>query len=61
MITVHIPVLPETRGLFGADQFARMKRGALFINTSRGETTIWMRWLDALGERSSRRRGTRRV
>jgi phosphoglycerate dehydrogenase-like enzyme len=38
IITVHIPALPETRGLFGADQFARMKRGALFINTSRGET-----------------------
>lgn len=38
IITVHVPALPETRGLFSAEQFARMKQGALFINTSRGET-----------------------
>jgi phosphoglycerate dehydrogenase-like enzyme len=38
IISVHTPLTPETKGLFGAVQFARMKPGALFINTSRGET-----------------------
>ncbi|HZQ05559.1 MAG TPA: NAD(P)-dependent oxidoreductase [Anaerolineae bacterium] len=38
VITVHVPAIPETRGLFNRDTFARMKRGTLFINTSRGET-----------------------
>src|SRR5205814_9459440 len=38
VVTVHVPITPETRGLFGAKEFARMKAGALFINTSRGDT-----------------------
>ena len=38
IITVHAPLTPETRGLFGSSEFARMKPGALFINTSRGGT-----------------------
>jgi lactate dehydrogenase-like 2-hydroxyacid dehydrogenase len=35
-ITVHVPLLPETRGLFNAARFARMKPTAFLINTSRG-------------------------
>ena len=35
-ISVHVPLLPETRGLFDAAKFARMKRTAFLINTSRG-------------------------
>jgi phosphoglycerate dehydrogenase-like enzyme len=35
IVTLHAPVLPETRGMIGAEQFARMKSGALFINTAR--------------------------
>ena len=35
-ISVHTPLLPETRGLFNADKFSRMKRTAYLINTSRG-------------------------
>jgi phosphoglycerate dehydrogenase-like enzyme len=38
IISVHTPLTPETEGLFDADAFARMKPGALFINTSRGGT-----------------------
>lgn len=38
IVSVHTPLTPQTRGLFGAGQFAAMKPGALFINTSRGET-----------------------
>jgi D-3-phosphoglycerate dehydrogenase len=35
-VTVHLPLVPDTRGLFGAGVFARMKPDAHFINTSRG-------------------------
>jgi glyoxylate reductase len=35
-ISVHTPLLPETRGLFNAAKFERMKRTAFLINTSRG-------------------------
>jgi glyoxylate reductase len=35
-ISVHTPLLPETRGLFSAQKFERMKRTAFLINTSRG-------------------------
>lgn len=35
-ISVHVPLLPETRGLFDAPKFFRMKRTAFLINTSRG-------------------------
>jgi D-3-phosphoglycerate dehydrogenase len=33
---VHSPLTPETRGLFNAETFARMKRGAYLVNTARG-------------------------
>jgi glyoxylate reductase len=35
-ISVHVPLLPETRGLFDASRFAKMKPTAFLINTSRG-------------------------
>ncbi len=35
-ISVHVPLLPETRGLFDAPKFHRMKPTAYLINTSRG-------------------------
>ena len=35
-ISVHVPLLPETTHLFGAEQFAKMKESAYLINTSRG-------------------------
>jgi len=36
IISLHCPLLPETRGLIGSAQFARMKRGAILINSARG-------------------------
>jgi len=33
---VHVPLLPATRGLLGAEQFGLMKETAIVINTSRG-------------------------
>lgn len=35
-VAVCAPETPETRGLFGADQFRAMKRAAYFINVGRG-------------------------
>jgi glyoxylate reductase len=35
-ISLHVPLLPETRALFDAPKFYRMKPTAFIINTSRG-------------------------
>jgi glyoxylate reductase len=35
-VSVHVPLLAETRGLFDAPKFFRMKPTAFLINTSRG-------------------------
>jgi glyoxylate reductase len=35
-VSVHVPLLAETRGLFDATRFYRMKPTAFLINTSRG-------------------------
>jgi D-3-phosphoglycerate dehydrogenase / 2-oxoglutarate reductase len=35
-VSVHCPLTPDTKGMFNARTFAAMKRGAAFINTSRG-------------------------
>ncbi|MEK6591460.1 MAG: NAD(P)-dependent oxidoreductase [Pseudomonadota bacterium] len=36
VITLHVPLLPATRGLIGGDQLAMMKVGAILINAARG-------------------------
>jgi D-3-phosphoglycerate dehydrogenase len=35
-VTLHVPLTPETKGLFGAATFAKMKKGAYLINCARG-------------------------
>ena len=35
-ISLHTPLVPETRNLIDANAIARMKRGAILVNTSRG-------------------------
>jgi D-3-phosphoglycerate dehydrogenase len=35
-ISVHAPLTPATRGLINATAFARMKAGAMIVNTARG-------------------------
>ncbi|HZV90202.1 MAG TPA: D-glycerate dehydrogenase [Candidatus Binatus sp.] len=35
-VSLHVPLLPETRGLFDAARFSKMKPTAYLINTSRG-------------------------
>ncbi|MGE3276138.1 MAG: phosphoglycerate dehydrogenase [Vicinamibacterales bacterium] len=36
-VSLHMPSTPETRRIFGADLFARCKRGLRIINTARGD------------------------
>jgi D-3-phosphoglycerate dehydrogenase len=36
-VSLHLPLTTQTRGLLNRERLARMKRGAYFINASRGE------------------------
>ena len=36
-VVASCPLTPETRGLFGRAEFSRMKPGAFFVSTARGE------------------------
>lgn len=36
IVSCHLPLTPETRGLLGADHFRAMKPSAILINTARG-------------------------
>ena len=46
-VTAHTPLTPETRRLINARTLAIMKRGAFFINTSRGGIVDELALLDA--------------
>ncbi len=35
-ITIHSPLTPETKNMFGAEQFKAMKKDAILVNTARG-------------------------
>jgi D-3-phosphoglycerate dehydrogenase len=35
-VTLHVPETPQTRGMIGVAEIARMKRGACLLNASRG-------------------------
>jgi phosphoglycerate dehydrogenase-like enzyme len=48
VISIHVPLNQETRGLIGAEEFAQMKPGAVLINTARGPIVSEAALLDAL-------------
>jgi len=37
ILSLHVPSTPETKGIINGETLARMKRGAILINTSRGD------------------------
>jgi len=37
IVSVHLALSKDTRGLLGESFFARMRKGAIFVNTARGE------------------------
>lgn len=47
-VTIHVPLNDETRGLLGADEFGLIKKGAILVNTSRGEVINESALLEAL-------------
>jgi glycerate dehydrogenase len=47
-ITIHVPLTPETKNMFGAEQFKKMKKHALLINTARGGLVDEAALLEAL-------------
>jgi D-3-phosphoglycerate dehydrogenase len=51
-VSVHCPRTPETLGMFGAPEFARMKPTAFFINTARGGIHDEAALADALRSRA---------
>ena len=43
-VTLHVPETPQTKNMIGAEQIARMKKGACLLNASRGTVVV----IDAL-------------
>lgn len=37
VISLHMPSLPSTRGMFNAERFAQMKKGIFIVNCARGD------------------------
>lgn len=54
VVSVHVALKPETKGLIGESVFAAMKPGAFFINTSRAEVVD-----EAALQKAVRERGLR--
>ena len=50
ILTVHVPLTDETRGMIGRDEIARMKEGAILINTARREIVDEAALAEALRE-----------
>lgn len=47
-ISVHIPLSNENKGMFNKVMFSKMKKGAIFINASRGPLVKERDLVDAL-------------
>jgi D-3-phosphoglycerate dehydrogenase len=49
IVSIHAPLVAETRGMFGAQTIGAMKPGAVLLNTSRGPIVETRALIDALG------------
>ena len=54
ILSVHVALTPETRGLVDADILGRLRPGALFINTARAEVVDYEALAAAVRERGLR-------
>jgi D-3-phosphoglycerate dehydrogenase len=54
VVSVHLALVPDTRGLLGADFFAALRPGALFVNTARAEVVDEAALLQAVRTRGLR-------
>lgn len=57
LISLHCPLTEQSRYLLNQDAFARMKRGMLLVNTSRGQLIDTEALLDALNDGTVRGAG----
>jgi len=48
IVTLHVPETPSTMGMIGAEQLAKMRPGAIFINNARGTVVDLKALADAL-------------
>lgn len=48
IVSVHCPLNAESQDMFNSDAFAKMKPGALFVNTARGGVVVEQDLFDAL-------------
>ncbi|HZO19723.1 MAG TPA: phosphoglycerate dehydrogenase [Gemmatimonadaceae bacterium] len=51
VISLHVPLTESTQGLIGRDQLAKLKRGAMVVNASRGGVIDEAALVEALRER----------
>ena len=54
IVSVHVALNPQTRGLINSEVFNRMRDGAYFINTARGEVVDQTALLNAIEEKHIR-------
>jgi len=54
VVSVHLAVTPDTKQLLNTDFFKKMKDGAIFVNTSRGEIVDTSALRKAIDEKSLR-------
>ncbi|KAI8158945.1 hypothetical protein K4K49_003415 [Colletotrichum sp. SAR 10_70] len=48
VVSINCPLTPETRGLIGSEEFAKMKDGVILVNTGRGAVVDETAFIEAL-------------